>query len=49
MSGFRVDSTQSLPLMFLVLGELVDNFTGYFIPGSGVTKEQFMDAVGRNS
>jgi hypothetical protein len=36
-------------MMFLILGELVDNFTGYFIPGSGVTKEQFMDDVSLNS
>ena len=35
--------------MFLVLGELVDNFTGYFIPGSGVTKEEFMSDVSRNA
>lgn len=31
--------------MFLVLGNLVGNFTGYFTPGSGVTKQQFNKAL----
>jgi hypothetical protein len=35
--------------MFLILGKLVDNFTGYFIPGSGVTKSMFMASVSKNS
>jgi hypothetical protein len=38
-----------MPLMFLILGKLVDSFTGYFIPGSGVTKAMFMDSVSTNS
>ncbi|KIW08773.1 uncharacterized protein PV09_00711 [Verruconis gallopava] len=39
----------SMPLMFLILGKLVNNFTGYFIPGSGVTKSEFMQSVSKNS
>jgi ATP-binding cassette subfamily B (MDR/TAP) protein 1 len=30
-----------MPLMFVVLGNLVGNFAGYFTPGSGVTRQQF--------
>jgi len=35
--------------MFLILGKIVDNFTKYFIPGSGVTREQFMHSVSMNA
>ncbi|KAK2796671.1 hypothetical protein FQN51_009112 [Onygenales sp. PD_10] len=38
----------TLPLMNVVFGNLVDDFNGYFIPGSGVTKDDFTGAVNRN-
>lgn len=31
--------------MFVVLGNLVGNFTGYFTPNSGVTRQQFDKAL----
>jgi hypothetical protein len=34
-----------MPLMFVVLGQLVGNFTGYFTPGSGVTKQEFQKSL----
>ncbi|KAL4916432.1 hypothetical protein BDW62DRAFT_202762 [Aspergillus aurantiobrunneus] len=34
----------ALPLMNIVFGRLVGNFTEYFIPGTGLTKEEFLSA-----
>jgi ATP-binding cassette subfamily B (MDR/TAP) protein 1 len=38
-----------MPLMFLVLGNIVNNFTSYFIPGNNITKADFMHSVGTNA
>ena len=35
----------AMPLMFLVLGQLVDQFTNYFTPGSTLSRDAFMDEV----
>lgn len=40
-----IHTFQAMPLMFVVLGNLVGNFTGYFTPGSSVTRGQFEDAL----
>jgi ATP-binding cassette subfamily B (MDR/TAP) protein 1 len=42
-------SGAAMPLMFLIFGKLVGNFTGYFTPGSGITKHQFLGQVERNA
>lgn len=42
-------SAAAMPLMFLVFGNLVGHFTGYFTPGSGITKQQFMHQVEHNA
>lgn len=39
----------ALPLMNIVFGSLVGDFNGYFIPGSGVTENQFKASVARNA
>ncbi|KAL3456375.1 P-loop containing nucleoside triphosphate hydrolase protein [Aspergillus heterothallicus] len=39
----------ALPLMNIVFGRLVGDFTQYFIPGTGMTKERFLAAVARNT
>ncbi|PGH27600.1 hypothetical protein AJ80_00613 [Polytolypa hystricis UAMH7299] len=39
----------ALPLMNIVFGNLVSDFNGYFIPGSGVTKSQFLSGVNQNA
>jgi len=39
----------ALPLMNIILGRLVGNFNNYFIPGSGVTEEEFKHTVARNA
>ena len=39
----------TLPLMITVFGRIVADFTGYFVPGSGVTKQEFHAAVNKNS
>ncbi|KAK2741114.1 hypothetical protein FQN57_005715 [Myotisia sp. PD_48] len=38
----------ALPLMNIVVGALVSDFNAFFIPGSGVTQEQFMATVRKN-
>ncbi|KAL2797225.1 P-loop containing nucleoside triphosphate hydrolase protein [Aspergillus keveii] len=35
----------ALPLMNIIFGRLVGDFTQYFIPGTGMTKEKFLGAV----
>jgi ATP-binding cassette subfamily B (MDR/TAP) protein 1 len=44
-----IGSGAAMPLMFVVFGKLVGNFTGYFTPGSGITKAQFMHQVEQNT
>ncbi|KAL2816532.1 P-loop containing nucleoside triphosphate hydrolase protein [Aspergillus granulosus] len=39
----------ALPLMNIVFGRLVGDFTQYFIPGTGMTKEKFLAAVAKNT
>lgn len=39
----------ALPLMNIVFGNLVGDFNGYFIPGSGVTERQFKASVAKNA
>ncbi|QQK47699.1 ABC multidrug transporter, putative [Penicillium digitatum] len=39
----------ALPLMNIVFGQLVGNFTEYFIPGSGVTEQSFKSSVNKDS
>lgn len=39
----------TLPLMILVFGRIVANFTGYFMTGTDVTKEEFLNTVDQNS
>ena len=41
--------TQALPLMNIIFGKLVGDFTAFFIPGTGVTREQFLTAVNKNA
>jgi ATP-binding cassette, subfamily B (MDR/TAP), member 1 len=38
-----------MPLMFLVFGRLVNNFTDYFVPGTTTTQAEFQQAVDHNS
>ena len=35
--------------MNVVFGNLVGDFNNYFIPGAGVTKEQFLSSVSKNA
>lgn len=44
-----IGSGAAMPLMFVVFGRLVGNFTGYFTADSGVTYRQFMDRVIQNT
>ena len=39
----------AMPLMFVVFGRLVGNFTDFFKPGTGVTYDQFMHQVIQNT
>lgn len=39
----------TLPLMIFVFGRIVADFTDYFIPGTEVTKQQFLATVDTNS
>ncbi|KAH8675568.1 P-loop containing nucleoside triphosphate hydrolase protein [Xylariales sp. PMI_506] len=39
----------TMPLMNVVFGNLVGNFNGYFVPGSGVTQAQFESGLNRNA
>jgi ATP-binding cassette, subfamily B (MDR/TAP), member 1 len=39
----------AMPLMFLVFGRLVGDFTGYFSPKPTSTKERFMHSVNQNA
>lgn len=39
----------TMPLMNIVLGALVSDFTGYFLPNTTVTKQQFQKTVNKNA
>jgi ATP-binding cassette subfamily B (MDR/TAP) protein 1 len=39
----------ALPLMNVVFGRLVGSFNGYFIPGSNVSKDEFLASVNKNA
>jgi hypothetical protein len=39
----------TLPLMNVVFGQFIGNFTAYCTPGSDVTKDQFLDSLNRNT
>lgn len=39
----------ALPLMNIVFGNLVGDFNGYFIPGSGVTEDRFKASIAKNA
>ncbi|KIY02997.1 uncharacterized protein Z520_01463 [Fonsecaea multimorphosa CBS 102226] len=39
----------ALPLMNIVFGDLVKDFSGYFLPGSTVTESRFKSTVNQNS
>ncbi|MCJ1400565.1 hypothetical protein MMC11_003771 [Xylographa trunciseda] len=39
----------ALPLMNVVFGKLVGSFNGYFIPGSNVSKDEFLASVNQNA
>ena len=38
-----------LPLMNIIFGKLAGDFNKYFIPGSGVTEQEFKHSVSRNA
>jgi ATP-binding cassette subfamily B (MDR/TAP) protein 1 len=44
-----IGSGAAMPLMFVVFGRLVGNFTGYFTPNSGITHDMFMKRVTTNT
>ncbi|CAI6317558.1 unnamed protein product [Periconia digitata] len=44
-----VGAGAAMPAMNIVFGKLVGSFTGYFTPGSGVTEDEFLADVNRNS
>ncbi|KAF2870724.1 leptomycin B resistance protein pmd1 [Massariosphaeria phaeospora] len=39
----------AMPLMFVVLGQLVSDFTNYFIPGTAVTKQEFQASANQGA
>lgn len=39
----------TLPLMIVVFGRIVADFTDYFFPGTSVTKQQFLDTIDTNA
>ena len=39
----------AMPLMFLVFGRLVGDFTDYFTPFTTVTKERFMNSINQSA
>ncbi|KAF1850722.1 P-loop containing nucleoside triphosphate hydrolase protein [Cucurbitaria berberidis CBS 394.84] len=42
-----IGSGIAMPLMNIVFGQLVGNFTGYFLPGNTVTKHEFQAEINR--
>ncbi|CAG8952578.1 hypothetical protein HYFRA_00009684 [Hymenoscyphus fraxineus] len=50
---FRASShsnrTQTLPLMNIIFGSLVGDFNNYFVPGSGVTRQQFNKSLNKQT
>ncbi|KAF2193244.1 lipid A export ATP-binding/permease protein-like protein msbA [Zopfia rhizophila CBS 207.26] len=39
----------TMPLMNIVFGNLVGDFTGYFVPGTTITKQQFQASINKNA
>jgi ATP-binding cassette subfamily B (MDR/TAP) protein 1 len=39
----------TLPLMNLIFSQFVGNFNDYFMPGTNVTKDQFLDSIKKNT
>ena len=46
---FSAGAGAALPLMNVVFGRLVGNFNDYFVPGSNVSKEEFLASVNHNA
>jgi ATP-binding cassette, subfamily B (MDR/TAP), member 1 len=46
---FSAGAGAALPLMNVVFGRLVGSFNGYFIPGSNVSKDEFLASVNQNA
>ncbi|MCJ1388690.1 hypothetical protein MMC18_001539 [Xylographa bjoerkii] len=46
---FSAGAGAALPLMNVVFGKLVGSFNGYFIPGSNVSKDEFLASVNQNA
>ena len=46
---FSVGAGAALPLMNVVFGRLVRSFNGYSVPGSGVSKDEFLAGVNQNA
>ncbi|KAF2732133.1 leptomycin B resistance protein pmd1 [Polyplosphaeria fusca] len=44
-----IGSGAAFPLMNVVLGQLVGDFTGYFVPNSGVDRDEFQASVNKNA
>ena len=44
-----IGSGITMPLMNIVFGNLVGNFTNYFLPGTTVTREEFQAEINRLS
>ncbi|KAF2502517.1 P-loop containing nucleoside triphosphate hydrolase protein [Lophium mytilinum] len=44
-----IGSGIAMPLMNIVFGQLTGTFTGYFIPGSTVTKAEFQSNINKNT
>ncbi|KXL48996.1 hypothetical protein M433DRAFT_4998 [Acidomyces richmondensis BFW] len=39
----------AMPLMFVIFGRLVNNFTDYFVPGSTTSKAEYLRAIDHNA
>jgi hypothetical protein len=48
-AGSALGAGIAMPLMFLVFGRLVGDFTNYFTPGSTITMEKFMNGINQNT
>ncbi|MCJ1437783.1 hypothetical protein MMC27_007170 [Xylographa pallens] len=46
---FSAGAGAALPLMNVVFGKLVGSFNGYFVPGSNVSKDEFLAGVNQNA
>ncbi|KAH7417080.1 P-loop containing nucleoside triphosphate hydrolase protein [Cadophora sp. MPI-SDFR-AT-0126] len=46
-AGAQIGTGTTLPLMNIVFGRLVGNFSAYFVPGSTTTKKEFQDELNK--